>query len=118
MVADMAASLDAAQLLVYRAAWLKDNGLPHNKEASMAKKFATDTGMEVCTNCVQLLLHITIQVSANSFFIGDCGFRLWGIVATSAIIIIERYYEGGVIFECSLLRMLCCWAIGTSIIFW
>ncbi|HBK53001.1 MAG TPA: acyl-CoA dehydrogenase, partial [Syntrophomonas wolfei] len=26
-----------------------------NKEASMAKKFATDTGMEVCTNCVQLM---------------------------------------------------------------
>jgi butyryl-CoA dehydrogenase len=34
---------------------LKDNKLPHNKEASMAKKLATDTGMEVCTNCVQLM---------------------------------------------------------------
>ncbi len=55
MVADMATALDAAQLLVYRAAWLKDNKLPHNKEASMAKKFATDTGMEVTTNCVQLM---------------------------------------------------------------
>ena len=55
MVADMATALDAAQLLVYRAAWLKDNRLPHNKEASMAKKYATDTGMEVCTNCVQLM---------------------------------------------------------------
>ncbi|MEQ8200170.1 MAG: acyl-CoA dehydrogenase family protein [Syntrophomonadaceae bacterium] len=55
MVADMATALDAAQLLIYRAAWLKDNKLPHNKEASMAKKFATDTAMEVCTNCVQLM---------------------------------------------------------------
>lgn len=55
MIADMATALDAAQLLVYRAAWLKDNSLPHNKEASMAKKFATDTGMEVTTNCVQLM---------------------------------------------------------------
>ena len=55
MVADMATALDAAQLLVYRAAWLKDNGLPHGTEASMAKKFATDTSMEVCTNCVQLM---------------------------------------------------------------
>jgi alkylation response protein AidB-like acyl-CoA dehydrogenase len=55
MMADMATSLDAAQLLIYRAAWLKDNKLPHNKEASMAKKFATDTGMEVTTNCVQLM---------------------------------------------------------------
>ncbi|HWP98455.1 MAG TPA: acyl-CoA dehydrogenase family protein [Syntrophomonadaceae bacterium] len=55
MVADMATALDAAQLLVYRAGWLKDNKLPHNKEASMAKKFATDTSMEVTTNCVQLM---------------------------------------------------------------
>ncbi|MEN6388896.1 MAG: acyl-CoA dehydrogenase [Syntrophomonas sp.] len=55
MVADMATALDAAQLLIYRAAWLKDNKLPHNKEASMAKKFATDTSMEVTTNCVQLM---------------------------------------------------------------
>ncbi|MBC7343960.1 MAG: acyl-CoA dehydrogenase [Clostridia bacterium] len=55
MIADMATALEAAQLLVYRAAWLKDNGLPHTKEASMAKKFATDTAMDVCVKCVQLM---------------------------------------------------------------
>ncbi|HEX3032978.1 MAG TPA: acyl-CoA dehydrogenase [Bacillota bacterium] len=55
MVADMATDLEAAQLLIYRAAWLKDQDLPHNKEASMAKKFATDTSMQVTTNCVQLM---------------------------------------------------------------
>ncbi|SDH78855.1 acyl-CoA dehydrogenase family protein [Desulfosporosinus hippei] len=55
MMADMATKIDAAQMLVYRAAWLKDNHLPHNKEASMAKFFATDTAMEVTTNCVQLM---------------------------------------------------------------
>lgn len=55
MIAEMAAKVEAAQLLIYRAAWLKDNGLPHNKEASMAKYFATDTAMEVTTNCVQLM---------------------------------------------------------------
>jgi butyryl-CoA dehydrogenase len=55
MVAEMATKLDAAQLLVYRAAWLKSNNLPHNKEASMAKFFASDTSMEVTTNCVQLM---------------------------------------------------------------
>lgn len=32
MIADMATAIDAAQLLVYRAACLKDQGLPHNKE--------------------------------------------------------------------------------------
>ncbi|MDP4127533.1 MAG: acyl-CoA dehydrogenase [Bacillota bacterium] len=55
MIAEMAAKIEAAQLLIYRAAWLKDNKLPHNKEASMAKFFATDTAMEVTTNCVQLM---------------------------------------------------------------
>ncbi|MBC7342650.1 MAG: acyl-CoA dehydrogenase [Clostridia bacterium] len=55
MVADMATQLEAARLLVYQAASLKSMGLPHSKEASMAKKFATDTAMEITTNCVQLL---------------------------------------------------------------
>ena len=55
MIAEMATKIDAAQMLIYRAAWLKDNKMPHNKEASMAKLFATDTGMEVATNCVQLM---------------------------------------------------------------
>jgi butyryl-CoA dehydrogenase len=55
MVADMATEIEAAKLLVYRAAWLKNNGLPHSKEAAMAKKYATDTAMRVTTDCVQLL---------------------------------------------------------------
>ena len=55
MVAEMATELAAAQLMVYKAAWLKDNKMPHNKEASMAKYFASDTAMKVCTDCVQLL---------------------------------------------------------------
>lgn len=54
MIADLACLLEAAGLLVYRAAWLKVQDLPHTKEASMAKKFATDACMEVTTNCVQL----------------------------------------------------------------
>jgi butyryl-CoA dehydrogenase len=55
MIADMATKIDAAQMLIYRAAWLKDNHMPHNKEASMAKLYATDVAMEVTTNCVQLM---------------------------------------------------------------
>jgi len=55
MVADMATDLDAARLLVFRAAWLKDQGLPHSKEAAMAKKMASDVCMKVCTDCVQLM---------------------------------------------------------------
>ncbi|MDH7479662.1 MAG: acyl-CoA dehydrogenase [Syntrophomonadaceae bacterium] len=54
MIADMATEIEAARLLVHRAAWLKDNNLPHAMEASMAKRFATDTAMRVTTDCVQL----------------------------------------------------------------
>ncbi|HAR42618.1 MAG TPA: acyl-CoA dehydrogenase [Bdellovibrionales bacterium] len=55
LLADMAVQLDAARLLVNRAAWLKDNGLPHSKEAAMAKLFATDMAMKVTTDAVQVL---------------------------------------------------------------
>jgi len=55
MLADMAVQLDAAKLLVYRAAWLKDMGLPFSQEAAMAKLFATDMAMRVTTDSVQVL---------------------------------------------------------------
>lgn len=42
MVADMATKIEAARLLVRRAAFNKDNGLPYTKEAAMAKLFAAD----------------------------------------------------------------------------
>jgi len=42
-VADMAAGVDAARLLVYRAAWLKDRGVKATREVSIAKLFATET---------------------------------------------------------------------------
>jgi alkylation response protein AidB-like acyl-CoA dehydrogenase len=55
MLADMAVQLDAAKLLVQRAAWLKDNGKPFSTEAAMAKLFATDMAMKVTTDAVQIL---------------------------------------------------------------
>ena len=55
MLADMATQIDAARLLVNRAAWLKDNGKPHSTEAAMAKLFATDMAMRVTTDAVQVL---------------------------------------------------------------
>lgn len=54
MVADMATEIDAARLLVYRAAYNKMKGLPYNKEAAMAKLYASETAMNVTTKCVQL----------------------------------------------------------------
>jgi hypothetical protein len=55
MLADMAVRLDAARLLVQRAAWLKDEGKPFSTEAAMAKLFATDMAMAVTTDAVQVL---------------------------------------------------------------
>jgi len=55
LLADMATRIDAARLLVWRAAWMNDQGLPVNKEASMAKAFASDAAMQVTTDAVQIL---------------------------------------------------------------
>ncbi len=55
MLADMQTSIDAADLLVRRAAGLRDDGRAFGTEASMAKLFATDTAMRVATDAVQIL---------------------------------------------------------------
>ena len=54
MVAEMGTQVEAARLLVYRAAWHKDNGLPYAKEAAMAKLYASEVAMSVTTKAVQL----------------------------------------------------------------
>ncbi|WP_005033837.1 acyl-CoA dehydrogenase [Holophaga foetida] len=54
MLADMATKVEAARLLTYQAAWLKQNGRPYGKQAAMAKKFTTDIAMEVTTDAVQI----------------------------------------------------------------
>lgn len=54
-IADMALDVDAAALLVYRAAWLKDQGAPRvTREAAMAKLFATDQAQAIIDKAVQL----------------------------------------------------------------
>jgi len=54
MLADMALRIDAARMLVYRAAWSKDHGFPYKKEASMAKLYASETAMWVTTKAIQV----------------------------------------------------------------
>ena len=54
-LADMAADVEAARLLVYRAAWVKDQGLPATKATSIAKLFATEAAMKAASEAV--LLH-------------------------------------------------------------
>ncbi|HEV8594394.1 MAG TPA: acyl-CoA dehydrogenase family protein [Thermoplasmata archaeon] len=55
MFADMKTKIEAARLLTWRAAWMHDQGMPMNKEASYAKLFAADMAMEVTTDAVQIM---------------------------------------------------------------
>jgi alkylation response protein AidB-like acyl-CoA dehydrogenase len=54
MFADMATGIEAARHLVYHAAWLKQNGKPYKREASIAKLFASELAMRVTTQAVQV----------------------------------------------------------------
>lgn len=54
-LADMAADVEAARLLVYRAAWTKDQGLPATKATSIAKLFATEAAVKAASEAV--LMH-------------------------------------------------------------
>lgn len=54
MIADMATRIDAARLLVYRAADMRDRGLKHTAESSMAKLFASEMCEWVCSKAIQI----------------------------------------------------------------
>jgi alkylation response protein AidB-like acyl-CoA dehydrogenase len=63
MIADMALETDAARMLVWRAAYLKDNGRPNTTETSVAKLFATEAAVR-CANAA-------IQVHGGSGYVDD-----------------------------------------------
>lgn len=54
MLADMAVEIEAARLLTWRAAFLKDRGLSYTKEAAMAKLFASEVAMRTATKGIQI----------------------------------------------------------------
>lgn len=54
MIADMAMRIDAARLLVWKAAWSVDSGSKNTTAAAFAKAFAADMAMKVCTDAVQV----------------------------------------------------------------
>ena len=54
-LADMATELDAARLLVYRAAWLKQEGRPHTEEGAKAKLFASEMSRRQTAEAIQVL---------------------------------------------------------------
>jgi alkylation response protein AidB-like acyl-CoA dehydrogenase len=53
-LAEMATPLEAATHLVRYAAWAKDTGKPHHKEAAMAKLFASETALQVCEQAARV----------------------------------------------------------------
>ena len=53
-IADMETNMNAARLLVWQAAYLKDQNKPYNKESSMAKLFSSSTAMSSASECVQI----------------------------------------------------------------
>ena len=53
-LADMATEIEAARLLVWKAAWLKDQGLPYGKAAAMAKLKASEVAMKTTIEAIQI----------------------------------------------------------------
>jgi len=54
MLAEAATEIEIARIMVYKAAWLKEQGRNYNKEGAMAKMFATEMAERVCRNAIQI----------------------------------------------------------------
>jgi butyryl-CoA dehydrogenase len=54
-LAEMGTDLEAARRLVHYAAWLKDEGRPHHKEAAMAKLFASEAALAICDKAARVM---------------------------------------------------------------
>jgi len=54
IIADMSVGIEASRALVYRAAQLRDEGRPHVRECSIAKLYASETCMKICTDAIQV----------------------------------------------------------------
>ncbi len=54
MLAEMATRIDAAEMLIHRAAWMKDHGMKTTKESAMAKLYASETGVFVADRALQI----------------------------------------------------------------
>lgn len=54
MLADAATEIEISRMMIYKAAWLKEQGRPYTKCAAMAKLYATEMGERVCRNAIQI----------------------------------------------------------------
>src|SRR3712207_5533610 len=69
MLADMKVKADASRMLVWRAAWMKDQGRPNTLETSVAKLYATEAAVE-CANTA-------IQVHGGAGYVDDHPVERW-----------------------------------------
>jgi alkylation response protein AidB-like acyl-CoA dehydrogenase len=69
MIADMKVQADAARMLVWRAGWMKDQGLPNTTETSVAKLYATEAAVS-CANTA-------IQVHGGAGYVDDHPVERW-----------------------------------------
>jgi len=53
-LAEMSTKIEAAKMVVYRAAWLKDNGLPYDQAGAMAKLYASEIAQSITNEAVQI----------------------------------------------------------------
>ncbi|MCP4248153.1 MAG: acyl-CoA dehydrogenase, partial [bacterium] len=78
-LAEMGTDLEAATHLVHYAAWLRDNNLPHQRQAAMAKLFATERAVEICDRATRILgsYGYAMEFAAQRYF-RDIRFTLYG----------------------------------------
>ncbi|RJP36251.1 MAG: acyl-CoA dehydrogenase [Phycisphaerales bacterium] len=78
-LAEMGTDLEAAQHLVYYAAWLKDQGRPMRREAAMAKLFASERAVSICDQATRILgsYGYAREFAAERYF-RDIRFTLYG----------------------------------------
>jgi len=70
MIADMATKIEVSRQMVIHANELQKQGLPFSTEGSMAKLFATESAMEVCTDAIQLM-------GGKGYMKEDCVEKIW-----------------------------------------
>ncbi|MGF1548918.1 MAG: acyl-CoA dehydrogenase family protein [Sphingomonadaceae bacterium] len=97
-LAEMALDIDAAALLVYRAAWVRDNGAARTtREAAMAKLFATEAAQRVIDTAVQIFggLGVTRGVPVERLYREIRALRIYeGASEVQRLVIARRHLEG------------------------
>ena len=78
-LAEMGTDLEAATHLVHYAAWLRDSDRPHQKEAAMAKLFATERAVDICDKATRILGSYGYAMEfAAQRYLRDIRFTLYG----------------------------------------